>query len=246
MQQQPQVTWFASLRTFLARLWPHPLPGSRKQMALASIGAGLGLMITSFTSHWLLGEVNLWFVAPMGASAVLLFGLPSSPLAQPWSIVGGNLVAGVIGVTTAMVVPHPALACGIAACLAIALMFQLRCLHPPSGAVALTAILGGNGVQQLGYHFVLTPVLLNSVCLALLALLFNNLAGRRYPHPLAAAEQKPVIIDVPITRDDLHQALESGELLDIDEDDLQQLLQRAEDIALRRQRGQVHHFKRAS
>lgn len=210
-------------------------------MVIASIGAGLGLMITSLTSHWLLGEVNLWFVAPMGASAVLLFGLPNSPLAQPWSIVGGNLVAGVVGVTTALWVPHPALACGIASCLTIALMFQLRCLHPPSGAVALTAILGGYGVQQLGYHFILTPVLLNSVCLALLALLFNNLAGRRYPHPLAATETKapPVVIDVAITREDLHQALESGEVLDIDEDDLQQLLQRAEEIAILRQRGQM-------
>lgn len=210
-------------------------------MVIASIGAGLGLMITSLTSHWLLGEVNLWFVAPMGASAVLLFGLPNSPLAQPWSIVGGNLVAGVVGVTTALWVSHPALASGIAACVTIALMFQLRCLHPPSGAVALTAILGGNGVQQLGYHFILTPVLLNSVCLALLALLFNNLAGRRYPHPLAATETKapPVVIDVPITREDLHQALECGEVLDIDEDDLQQLLQRAEEIAILRQRGQM-------
>ncbi|WP_455853670.1 HPP family protein [Pantoea endophytica] len=241
MTDQPSVTWITSVRTFLARLWPHPLPGGKKQMVIASIGAGLGLMITSLTSHWLLGEVNLWFVAPMGASAVLLFGLPNSPLAQPWSIVGGNLVAGVVGVTTALWVPHPALACGIAACVTIALMFQLRCLHPPSGAVALTAILGGNGVQQLGYHFILTPVLLNSVCLALLALLFNNLAGRRYPHPLAATETKapPVVIDVPITREDLHQALESGEVLDIDEDDLQQLLQRAEEIAILRQRGQM-------
>ncbi|MCQ8227705.1 HPP family protein [Pantoea trifolii] len=241
MTNQPSVTWITSVRTFLARLWPHPLPGGKKQMVIASIGAGLGLMMTSLISHWLLGEVNLWFVAPMGASAVLLFGLPNSPLAQPWSIVGGNLVAGVIGVTTALFVPHPALACGIAACLTIALMFQLRCLHPPSGAVALTAILGGNGVQQLGYHFILTPVLLNSVCLALLALVFNNLAGRRYPHPLAATETKasPVVIDVPITREDLHQALESGEVLDIDEDDLQQLLQRAEEIAILRQRGQM-------
>ncbi|WP_293796878.1 HPP family protein [uncultured Pantoea sp.] len=241
MTNQPSVTWITSVRTFLARLWPHPLPGGKKQMVIASIGAGLGLMMTSLISHWLLGEVNLWFVAPMGASAVLLFGLPNSPLAQPWSIVGGNLVAGVVGVTTALWVPHPALACGIAACLTIALMFQLRCLHPPSGAVALTAILGGSGVQQLGYHFILTPVLLNSVCLALLALVFNNLAGRRYPHPLAATETKasPVVIDVPITREDLHQALESGEVLDIDEDDLQQLLQRAEEIAILRQRGQM-------
>ena len=68
-------------------------------------------------------------------------------------------------------------------------MYFLRCLHPPGGAVALTAILGGAGVHSEGYHFVLTPVLLNSLMLALLAIVFNNLVGRRYPHPLAAEER---------------------------------------------------------
>ncbi|CAK6496031.1 hypothetical protein PANNVG_02810 [Pantoea sp. Nvir] len=237
MSETRQAKERGALRTFFARFWPHPLPVAKKEIVIASAGAGLGLTITSLISHWLLGQVNLWFVAPMGASAVLLFGIPNSPLAQPWSIVGGNMVAAAIGVTAAMTIPYAPLACGVAACLAIAVMFQLRCLHPPSGAVALTAILGGGNVHQLGYHYILTPILLNSLCLALLAIIFNNLAGRRYPHPLAAAEAKPepVALDVPITRDDLHQALESGQLLDIDEDDLQQLLQRAEAIAAQRQ-----------
>ncbi|VEA74072.1 HPP family [Serratia rubidaea] len=93
----------------------------------------------------MLGSVNLWFVAPMGASAVLLFAVPASPLAQPWSIVGGNLVAALIGVSCGKLIGDPGLACGVAACLAIGVMFKLRCLHPPSGAVALTAILGGEG-----------------------------------------------------------------------------------------------------
>ncbi|MDP1080784.1 HPP family protein, partial [Klebsiella pneumoniae] len=75
-----------------------------------------------------------------------------------------------------------------AAALAIAGMYFLRCLDPPGGAVALTAILGGAGVHSEGYHFVLTPVLLTSLILALLAIVFNNLGGRRYPHPLAAEE----------------------------------------------------------
>lgn len=227
---------FTVARTFCARLWPHPLPVAKRQRVTASVGAGLGLLLTSLVSHALLGEVNLWFVAPMGASAVLLFGLPSSPLAQPWSIVGGNGLAAAIGVTVAQWVSDPAVACGFAAGLTLLAMYQLRCLHPPSGAIALTAVLGGDGVQQLGYHFVVTPVLLNSLCLALLALLFNAIAGRRYPHS-AATESQPqhIALAVPITRDDLHQALESGELLDIDETDVQLLLQRAEAIALRRQ-----------
>lgn len=197
---------FSRLRIFLGRLKPHALPVARRHIVLGSIGAGTGLAVTSMFSHWLLGEVNLWFIAPMGASAVLLFGVPSSPLAQPWSIVGGNVLSALIGVTVGMLVPDPALACGLAAALAIAGMYFLRCLHPPGGAVALTAILGGAGVHSEGYHFVLTPVLLNSLMLALLAIVFNNLVGRRYPHPLAAEEVKPraVPLGISVTREDIH------------------------------------------
>ncbi|ELY3093900.1 HPP family protein [Klebsiella pneumoniae] len=241
---------FSRLRIFLGRLKPHALPVARRHIVLGSIGAGTGLAVTSMFSHWLLGEVNLWFIAPMGASAVLLFGVPSSPLAQPWSIVGGNVLsaligvtvgmlvpdAALIGVTVGMLVPDAALACGLAAALAIAGMYFLRCLHPPGGAVALTAILGGAGVHSEGYHFVLTPVLLNSLMLALLAIVFNNLVGRRYPHPLAAEEVKSraVPLGISVTREDIHAALLEGQFLDIDEDDVQELLENIEQQARQR------------
>ncbi|GME43552.1 hypothetical protein ACJ2_29740 [Pantoea sp. QMID2] len=80
---------------------------------LAGLGAGIGLVLTSLLSHWMLGELNLWFVAPVGASAVLLFGLPASPLAQPWAIVGGNSLSALAGVTVSQLIPDPAIACGV-------------------------------------------------------------------------------------------------------------------------------------
>ncbi len=83
-------------------------------------------------SHWLLGEVNLWFIAPMGPRRYSCLAYRSSPLAQPWSIVGGNVLSALIGVTVGMLVPDAALACGLAAALAIAGMYFLRCLHPPA------------------------------------------------------------------------------------------------------------------
>ena len=196
---------FSRLRIFLGRLKPHALPVARRHIVLGSIGAGTGLAVTSMFSHWLLGEVNLWFIAPMGASAVLLFGVPSSPLAQPWSIVGGNVLSALIGVTVGMLVPD-------------------------------AAILGGAGVHSEGYHFVLTPVLLNSLMLALLAIVFNNLVGRRYPHPLAAEEVKSrtVPLGISVTREDIHAALLEGQFLDIDEDDVQELLENIEQQARQR------------
>lgn len=223
---------FSRARIFLGRLKPHALPVAKKHILLGSIGAGTGLAVTSMFSHWLLGEVNLWFIAPMGASAVLLFGVPSSPLAQPPSIVGGNVLSALIGVTVGLLVPDTAIACGLAAALAIAGMyFYVVCIH--RGAVALTAILGGAGVHSEGYQFVLTPVLLNSMMLALLAIVFNNLVGRRYPHPLAAEEVKPNVVPmgIAVTREDIHAALMEGQFLDIGEDDVQELLENIEQQA---------------
>ena len=71
----------------------------------------------------------------MGASAVLLFAVPSSPLAQPWSILGGNVVSAVTGVLIFKIFGHSALALGVAVACAILAMSLLRCLHPHGGAV---------------------------------------------------------------------------------------------------------------
>ena len=234
---------------WFGRFWPHPMNVRRRDVVLSCLGGALGLALTECISRLALGANSPCLIAPMGASTVLLFGVPASPLAQPWSIVGGNLVAAIIGVSVAALVPHPAAAAGLAVGLSMAVMFALRCLHPPSGAVALTAVLGGPAIKQLGFEFVLSPVLLNSVALVCLALLVNNLTGRRYPHPLAAvsppqppaerpSRARSLIVPVSITRDDLHVALSSAELLDIDEDDLEEILHRAETRARDRQAAQ--------
>lgn len=166
------------LRSFV----PPPLAVSKREIFYSCLGALIGLMFAEWLSHYVLGDVNLWFVAPIGASAVLLFAVPASPLAQPWSIIGGNLVAGIVGVFCAQ---HFAFNLGlgiaVAVATAIGFMFILRCLHPPSGAVAMTAVMGGPAIHALGYQFVIWPVLVNSLFLLVLALIFNNVLRHRYP-----------------------------------------------------------------
>ncbi|HCY17455.1 MAG: hypothetical protein A2Z93_10670 [Curvibacter sp. GWA2_64_110] len=231
------------LRSFL----PAPLTVGRREIWLGCLGAGLGLLGAEWLSHQVLGEVNPWFIAPMGASAVLLFAVPASPLAQPWSIVGGNLVSALVGVSCALLLGHSGLAAGVAGALAIGAMFALRCLHPPGGAVALTAVLGGPAVSQLGYGFALWPVAANSSLLLLLALLLNNLMQRRYPHqPAAQAHPHRTTDPLPsarlgFTQDDLDAALSGqGELLDVSKDDLEEILTRAQLHANRRKWGDVY------
>ena len=94
------------------------------------------------------------------------------------------------------------------------------------------------GIESRPANFLAVFWPTNAVLLAVLAIIFNNLAGRRYPHPLASAEAKSVnlpIDAVSIIRADLHEALMQGELFDIDEDDLQEILLRAEQLAHQRQ-----------
>ena len=239
MLPHPFFLWLRSFK-------PAPLPVSRREVWLSCLGAGLGLLGTEWISHLTLGELNPWFIAPMGASAVLLFAVPASPLAQPWSIVGGNLVSAGVGVLCAHTLGHGGLGAGAAGALAIGAMFALRCLHPPGGAVALTAVVGGPAIAELGYGYALWPVATNSVLLLTLALLFNNLMRRRYPHqpaprlhPHRTADPLPSA-RLGFSKDDLDAALASqGELLDISPDDLEQILTRAQLQASRRRFGDV-------
>ena len=169
-------------------------------------------------------------VAPMGASAVLLFAVPASPLAQPWSIIGGNLVSATVGVACAGWIADPVGATALAVALAICLMFALRCVHPPSGAVALTAVLGGPAVHALGYRFVAEPIALQSVALLVAAIVCHAATGHRYPHVAhqgvgQRAAGSPAAPREGFTRADLEAVLNRrGELLDIDLDDLESLL----------------------
>ena len=147
----------------------------------------LGVALISQSQLGLVGSVSI--IASMGSSAVLLFAVPHGPLSQPWSVFGGHLVSAIVGVTCVKLIPFPVLAAAVAVALAIGAMHYLRCIHPPGGATALGAVLGGDVVHQLGYQFVFTPVMLNATTILLVALLFNApFAWRRYPAAWSAGE----------------------------------------------------------
>ena len=186
-------------------------------------------------------------VAPMGASAVLLFAVPASPLAQPWSIVGGNTISAVMGVAAGFFIHDPMIASGVAVSLAIGAMSFTRCLHPPGGAAALTAVLGGPAVASWGMLFPLVPVALNSCILVALGLLFHKLSRRAYPHVAAAAPanthltaDSPSATRLGFLSEDVDAALAAlDETFDIDREDLERLLQRVELQATIRRFGPV-------
>jgi len=219
---------------WLRALKPAPVHASWRERLYGSLGAWIGLMFTEWVGRQALGGFNPWFIAPMGASAVLLFAAPASPLAQPWSIVGGNIVSAIVGVCCFKFLPA-GYAAPVAVAVAIGMMFALRCLHPPGGAVALTAVLGGPAVTSLGFGFVASPVAVNSIVLVLVAILFNGILRRNYlrrqdaPANVHLTRDPPPSARVGLSPDDVRQALdEQGDFLDIDEDDLTHIAEQAQ------------------
>jgi CBS domain-containing membrane protein len=230
--------------TFLSRLVPHLVAVSPVERLRAAVGACLGILAVGIIGRLALPAAAApLLIAPLGASAVLLFAVPASPLAQPWSIIGGNGIAAVVGVMAAMLVPDQSVAAALALAVSIGLLLTFKCLHPPSGAVALTAVLGGPAIHDLGFLYVLWPVLAGSLALLGVAIGYNRLTGKAYPHraqghvPVAAAGRTG---GLGVTVDDLTTAIrERDEVVPVDPDDLEQVLQRAEVLAFNRRSGGV-------
>ncbi|VWC05629.1 HPP family protein [Burkholderia aenigmatica] len=236
-----------TLRQWLHSFIPHPMSLGWRERLRSCTGALVGIATVGVTMRLLPGVPGLvpLLVAPMGASAVLLFAVPASPLAQPWSIIGGNLVAATVGVACAQWIADPITAAAVAIACAIGGMFVLRCVHPPSGAVALTAVVGGPAIHSLGFSFVLEPIALQSAILLSAALAYHALTGHRYPHGGVRPDAKPQAgAAAParggFTRGDLDAVLKRrGEWLDVDPDDLEALLRETEMQAYTRTFGQL-------
>jgi len=151
------------------------------------IGAFLGVfLVLTFARCLTLASVDrLFLIASFGASAVLVYGAPMAEYSQPRNLVGGHLVSAIIGVTVFVLIGDKTILAGpTAVSLAIVAMHFTRTLHPPGGATALIAIIGGNKIHSLGYSYVLSPVLLSSMVLLSVALLVNNMSAnpkRHYP-----------------------------------------------------------------
>ena len=234
----PPAARSARLRRWLQALRPAPQTLDARERLRIVLGAGLGLLLTALVCQWLVphGPLLPWLVAPLGASTVLVFGVPSSPLAQPWAVVAGNTLSALVGIACLRWLGPPELAAAVAVAAAIGLMLACRCLHPPGGAAALLMVMVG--VHD--WSFALYPVLANSVLLVAAGMLYNTLTGRPYPHPQRSAAAAPSTATAAprFGAADLEAALAHyNQVVAMPRDELQELLQDAELRAYRRRLG---------
>lgn len=186
----------------LARaLGPAVGPPRLRELLRACIGAGIGLTVCTFLVRLTRAPVTtegpdptLLLIAPLGATAMLAFAVPSSPLAQPWSALMGNTVSALVGVTVVLTVHEPWLALGLSVTCAMVAMMVLRATHPPAAGVSLGIVLTAETVREAGYSYVFSPVFLDTALLLMVAVVYNRLTGRVYPFR-QPVEHSPRTID---------------------------------------------------
>ena len=170
-------------------------PVSHTERLVSALGSLLVIASIIFITRASLDSTAALLIVPsMGASAVLLFAVPHGALSQPWNVFAGHLLSALVGVSCAMLFSNEIIAASMAVGIAVGVMHYTRCIHPPGGATALAAVIGGEATQALGYQFVVTPVLINVLVMLVVAIAFNAcFPWRRYPAWLANRGRQPVV-----------------------------------------------------
>lgn len=220
---------------------------SHTEKIISGLGGLTGILAVYWITYTAFANVEagttafVLMVTSMGASAVLLFAVPHGALSQPWAVLGGHLISAFIGVTCHMLIDNVPLAGAIAVGFAIAAMHYLRCIHPPGGATALAAVIGGSDVYAAGYSFLVMPVLVNVLAILATAILFNSLfPHRRYPAHLTRRQRKTAPVEpqtrqFDLTQEDFAAAMTKlDSYMDINSEALVELLELAKQQAEQR------------
>jgi CBS domain-containing membrane protein len=228
--QHAQLTrWALWLRNF----WPGPVRIDLQELLRMALGVALGLLVTGMLSRWWTDvPTSTWMVSSLGASAVLLFGMPASPLAQPWPVLGGTVVSALVGALCQRLVPDLAVAAALSVGLSILLMVPLRCMHPPGPVLPLSWCWS----MPMAWRW-WPSILFNVAVLVLCAVVYNTLTGKRYPHPQHSYKGAG---SARFVSADLDAALSHyNQVLDISRADLEGLLHMAGKAAFQRTLGDL-------
>ena len=216
----------------------------RLKVALAAF---IALFIVTYTSMQLADMASTAvLLASMGASSVLLFGLPNSPLAKPWSFVGGHLISGTVGLLCSHLFTDLALMAAVSIGCVLFVMYLFECMHPPGGATALVPVIA-SADTVLGYDFLLYPVALNVFVMLAVALLLQKFwlkQGMQKPSqqydPIHLHHDKSPLNRLGLQTEDLLSALNSFDtVIDISEQDLERLYHQAQLHAYQRKSGEI-------
>ena len=185
------------------------------QKCYAALACLMAIFLTATVTQLYAIENTGILVASMGASAVLLFVVPSSTMAKPWPFAAGQMISALVGIYVAHYEADFVRASALAVGLSVLLMLLLRCLHPPGAATALASIHNTVNAELPDFSFLLMPVGINVVIMLMIALLVNRLI---LPRLQVEKNQSPAHLT---TKNNQH-----SDLLGINTNDIEQVIQR--------------------
>ena len=210
-----------------------------KDRALTCAGAIAGITLVALGGILVEGPVDVeaWIFAPVGASAVLIFAVPASPLTQPWPVIGGLVFSAATGILVGGITGSGPIAAGLAVGLAIGVMSLTRTLHPPGGAAAITGALAATAGFSAEVFLSLIVVSFDAIAIVLLGWAFHRLfSGHSYPHLVAAVAPEVPSGPVRFGPGDVDAVLaRMHETFDISRNDLEAILRAVEEEALHRE-----------
>ncbi len=222
------------LKQLIRSISTDPINLTLKNKLLAVLACFAAIFISALITQQLITDTAYpLLVASMGASAVILFIMPNSPLAQPWPFCAGQLVSALVGVACTQWLADVALASACAAGGSVLAMLTLRCLHPPGAATAIAPVIGGEAIAKLAYDFVLMPVAINVLVMLVMAIMINRwLLRYNYPNSpnqvvtTQTSQQHPTLAQrTSISEQDVQQALQKqGVYIDVTPSDLSNLM----------------------
>jgi CBS domain-containing membrane protein len=227
-----------SILQLIRFIYTDPVNLSAKAKLLAVLASFIAILVTAWITRTFVSDGSeLILIASIGASTVLLFILPNSPLSQPWPLVGGQLLSAVIGVACTQFIPDTVWASAGAVGFSIFAMLLLRCLHPPGAATAIAPVVAGIS----SYHFVLVPVGINVLVMLGMAIVLNRwLLRNSYPSLPVDARAAKVEPSTGISNTDLQYALKNMDtFMDVSLEDLGKLLTAAEKNSFQRFKGNI-------
>ena len=203
----------------------------------AGFGAFLGLLATGLVAILFAPGTGLalYLIAPFGATSVLVFAAPNSPLAQPWPAIMGNTSSALVAILVCRLLADPFISVPLSVGAAILVMAMLRATHPPGGAVAMTVALGAEKILPQGLGFAVLPVAAGTITLVAVAAIYAPLTGRRYPfrqfgEPNTHGTQDPEAVErLGLSEDELTEILARyRQSLNLGVEDLARLIGAAE------------------
>ncbi|MGL1931651.1 MAG: HPP family protein [Desulfotalea sp.] len=146
------------------------------------LGAILGISSVGLLHSFFLSPADMpAYIGSLGATAVLLYAAPSSPLARVKNTIGGHLLSALVGVSVFLFVGEFLwFSAGLAVATAILVMLITNILHPPGGATALISVIGSEHIHSLGYLYVICPVASGVGIMLMVAFLMDKIFKTKF------------------------------------------------------------------